>query len=212
MRLAPVALLVLFCGCGTNRPEIPPELIGGGSSCNAPDYPDGPYGTEEGDTAANVCFRGWKHPDTASHTSASLQTVALSSYLDETGERYELVLLNTAALWCSACQIEHRALPGRYATYGPRGLAIIGALFQDEKAEPADVTDLKNWVEAFDVTYTMALDPEYQLGAYASAETAPLNIVIDARTMTILKKYVGDQSALLWPFIDDELGRREAAK
>jgi hypothetical protein len=51
----------------------------------------------------------------------------------------------------------------------------------------------------------MLLDPDYQLGSFASAETAPLNLVIDARRMTIEKKLLGDQASVLWPFIDAAL-------
>ena len=51
----------------------------------------------------------------------------------------------------------------------------------------------------------MVLDPESQFG---SADTAPLNFVIDARTMTVLKVFVGDQAAAMWGFIDQELEAR----
>jgi hypothetical protein len=110
------------------------------------------------------------------------------------------------------CQVEHRELPVRHAEYAPRGLVILSALFQDERADPADLSDLTAWVETFDVPFPMVLDPAYQLGAYASAETAPLNLVLDARTMRIVEKYVGDQSSLLWPFVEQELARREAER
>jgi hypothetical protein len=53
----------------------------------------------------------------------------------------------------------------------------------------------------------MVLDPSYSFGAHASAETAPLNLVIDARTMTLIAKYVGDQSAVMWPTIEGALTR-----
>ena len=53
----------------------------------------------------------------------------------------------------------------------------------------------------------MVLDPDYQLGGFASAETAPLNLVIDARTMKIEKKLLGDQATVLWPFIDASLAQ-----
>ena len=100
----------------------------------------------------------------------------------------------------------------RYEEFAPRGLVIVGALFQDERADAADLSDLAAWVETFDVPFPMALDPSYQMGAYASAETAPLNLVIDARDMRILRKYIGDQGALLWPFVEAELARREAER
>jgi len=205
-----VALAAL--GCGTNRPEIPPELLQPAGSCNSGLYPAGPYGIEVDSTAQNFCFQGWARPDTTEHTQASLQDLAFSTFHDETGERYELLLVNSAAVWCSVCRSEHEDLPARHEEFGPRGLVIFSALFQDAKAEPAKFDDLKVWVETFDTPFPMVLDPAFQLGAYASPETAPLNLLIDARTMKILQKYVGDQSTLLWDFVETELTRREAAE
>lgn len=207
-----LALLLLVAGCGSNRPEIPPELLEGGASCDSGTYPPGPYGVNQDSVAANACFRGWRRPDATAHTSGTLEDISFGSFHDPAGAEHELILVNTAALWCSVCQVEHRDLPRRYEEFAPRGLVIVGALFQDERADAADLSDLAAWVETFDVPFPMALDPSYQMGAYASAETAPLNLVIDARSMRILRKYIGDQSSLLWPFVEAELSRREAER
>ena len=209
---AGILLALAVAGCGTNRPEIPPELLAPAESCDTAVYPPGPYGVDAESTAQNFCFRGWTRPDTTAHTPTSLEELAFSTFHDETGERYELLLVNSAAVWCSVCQSEHRDLPARHEEFGPRGLVIFSALFQDARAEPAKFDDLKVWVETFDTPFPMVLDPAFQLGAYASPETAPLNLLIDARTMQILQKYVGDQSTLLWDFVETELSRREAAE
>jgi hypothetical protein len=208
-----LTLLFFAAGCGTNRPEIPPELLDDSSDCASGDYAPPPYGTDQGSTAANACFRGWRRPNVTDHTASTLESISFGSFYspDESSDT-ELILVNTAALWCSVCQVEHRDLPRRYQELAPRGLEIIGALFQDASAEPADLSDLEAWVETFDVPFPMVLDPSYQMGAYASAETAPLNLLIDARTMRILRKYVGDQGSVLWPFVDEELARREALR
>jgi hypothetical protein len=65
-------------------------------------------------------------------------------------------------------------------------------------------------VETFDTNFPMALDPSYSFGLYASAETAPLNLILDPRTMTILRKFIGDQSAVIWPYVEAELDRRRS--
>jgi hypothetical protein len=201
-----VAALTLSA-CGSNTPKIPPELLAGGG-CNSPEYPNGPFGTEEGDTLANACFQGFRDPSTVSHSESSLQTIAFADYYDPTGSKgYRLILINTAAVWCSACRSEHDDLPEKVRQFAPRGLRILSTLFQDARREPASFRDLSTWVETFSSNYAMVLDPDYQLGGFASAETAPLNLVVDARTMKIEKKLLGDQAAVLWPFIDASLAQ-----
>jgi hypothetical protein len=213
--LATLTLVAALAACGTNRPEIPPELLANPPSaggCDTINYPSGPYGTAVDTIAADACFRGWRNPSSAPHVESSLEDISLGSFYDPTGDTYELLLVNTAAVWCAACKNEHKTLPAHYAALAPRGLAILSALFQDNAGKPAALSDLTTWVETFHVTFPMALDPDYQLGTYASAETAPLNLVVDARNIQIMEKFVGDQSTLLWQLIEDELARREALK
>jgi len=194
-----------LAACGSNTPKIPPELLASGG-CASPDYPDGPFGTEQGDTLANACFKGFRNPAKVSHDQSSLETIAFSDYYDPTGSKgFQLVLIDTSAVWCSACRTEHEGLSAKNDEYSPKGLRIIGTLFEDITHNPASLRDLSNWVETFSSNYAMVLDPDYQLGAYASADTAPLNLVVNARTMKIEKKLLGDQPSVLWPFIDASL-------
>jgi hypothetical protein len=206
----PAPFVALLVACGTNRPEIPPELLVPVSGCSALEYPEGPYGAEPGDVASDLCFQGWPRPESVHHEADTLTSLSFGRYFDPSGERYELLLVNSAALWCAACQSEHEDLPERYAEYGPRGLVILSALFQDQKGDPATVDDLALWVETYATPFPMALDPDYQLGVYAPAGSAPLNLLLDARTMVILEKFTGDQSTVLWPLVEAELDRREA--
>jgi len=116
-------------------------------------------------------------------------------------------LINTAAVWCSACRSEHEGLSEKNREYAPRGLRILSTLFQDAHGDPATMRDLTTWVDTFDSNYAMVLDPDYQLGDFARAETAPLNLIVDARTMKIEKKLLGDQATVIWPFIDASLAQ-----
>jgi len=215
MRAGLLVATLALGACGTNRPEIPKELLenpGSSTGCDRPDYPSGPYGDDAGQLAVDRCFRGWRAPATTPHTEAALEDVSLGSFYDPMGEKYEILLVNTAAVWCSVCKTEHQTLPDHYAELAPRGLAIVSALFQNNTGAPAALSDLVTWVEAFDVPFPMVLDPDYQLGDYASAETAPLNLVVDARTMRILDKFIGNQGEDLWRTIEAELARREASE
>ena len=195
----------VLSACGTNKPELPAGLEAP-ASCVSPGYAAGPYGTEPGSVLRNACFRGFVAPDSASIAESELEPIALSDFHDPQGTSgVRVLLLNTAALWCAACQIEHRTLPDQYRKLRPRGLELMTAIFQDERNEPAEFDDLKVWVDTFRTNFPIVLDPGYSFGLYASAETAPLNLVVDPKTMTILEKFVGDQPAVMWPFIEARL-------
>lgn len=211
-QVATLALVAMGLGCGSNRPEVPNELLQSGSSCSAPGYPIDGFGSERGDLVRNACFQGFRAPTRVPPELENLETVAFSDYFDPAGtKQIELLLINTAAVWCSACISEHRTLPRHYQELGPRGLIILGTLFQDAARNPASFEDLQRWIRNFDTNFPMVADPEIQMSAYSSPDLAPLNLVVDARSMRILNKYVGDQAAVMWPFIESELARRESA-
>jgi hypothetical protein len=212
-RLALLSLAALALGCGSNAPEVPEELLGSASGCLAPDYPESGVGTEPGDVAGNACFVGYRAPDRVAPSEPHRETVALSDYYDPAGTKgVSLLLLNTAAIWCSACVSEHRTLPDYQRELGAKGLTILSTLFQDAERDPASLEDVERWIAKFGTNFPMVADPDLALGAYASPDSAPLNMLVDPRSMKILRKYVGDQGSVMWPYIEAELDARSAAR
>lgn len=221
--LAPllVGALCGALGCGTNRPEIPEEYLQGTSGDGGGSYPAGPYcknkdGCVAGATIEDFEFgQGWLDPAAAGYDIAQLAPIRLSDFHDPDGSKnVALLLLNTAAFWCGACQSEHGgtstipSLSERYDEYRPRGLEILSLVFQDAQSQPASEADLAAWAKKFETRFPLARDPEYQMGRYAASDTAPLNLLVDATTMVIVEKYLGDQAAVIWPRIDAELAKR----
>lgn len=218
--LVAVALVAALSGCGTNRPTIPDDLkqgAGGGSG----DYPEGPYAqnieADKGMPVMDVSFaKGWRDPAAAGLDVAKLEPISISDYYDPDGSKgYELLVLNTAAIWCSACKIEHGgtnespSLGEHFTALSPRGVVILSALFQDNAGDPATEQHLQTWAKTYETNFPFVLDPEYQLGGrYVDSQTAPLNLVVDARNMKLLLGMTGDNSAVIWPFIESELEKR----
>jgi hypothetical protein len=202
----------LALACGSNAPEVPKELLAGGSSCAAPDYPMAGVGTEPGDVIENKCFVGYRAPDRVAPAEAHRETIAFSDYYDPAGTKgVNLLLINTAAIWCSACVAEHGTLSQHQTQLGPRGLVLVSTLFQDAQRNPASLQDVERWIANFHSNFPMVADPELYLAAYASPDLAPLNMLVDPRSMKILRKYVGDQGTVMWPYIESELQARSAA-
>ena len=65
IRVAAITAVLLASACGARaNDDIPPgllEAISASEQGNA-DYPQGPYGTDVGDTARDVCVEGWRDP------------------------------------------------------------------------------------------------------------------------------------------------------
>jgi hypothetical protein len=201
----------LALACGSNAPEVPAELLAGGSSCAAAGYPEAGLGTEAGDVVANACFIGYRAPDRIPPAEATRETVAFSDYYDPAGTKgVNLILINTSAIWCSACVAEHGTLPDHARELSPRGLVIVSTLFQDQRRDPASLEDVERWIENFQTNFPMVADPELQLQDYSPPALAPLNMLVDPRNMKILRKYVGDQGSVMWPYIQAELAARTA--
>jgi hypothetical protein len=203
----------LALGCGSNAPEVPKELLLGGSGCAAPDYPTEGVGTEPGDVLQNACFVGYRAPQRVAPEPQHRETVAFSDYYDPAATKgVSLLLINTAAIWCSACVAEHGTLPEHESALASQGLVIVGTLFQDAQRNAASLEDVERWIASFHTNFPMVADPELQLAAYASPDSAPLNMLVDPRSMKILRKYVGDQGAVMWPYIESELKARSATR
>ena len=208
-RVSPLAVAACLLACGSNAPEVPKELLVESSGCAAPDYPTTGFGTEAGGVVENACFVGYRAPDRVLPTQAHRETLAFSDYYDPAGTKgVQLLMINTAAIWCSACVAEHDTLPEHVSELAPQGLVVLSTLFQDGKREPATLADVERWIANFHTNFPMVADPELQLDRYASSDSAPLNMLVDPRSMQILRKYVGDQGTVMWPYIESELKAR----
>jgi hypothetical protein len=202
--------LLLTLGCGTNAPSVPDDLQIQSSGCGAPDYPTDGLGTEVGDVPRNFCFPGYRAPDRFPASDRNQETIAFSDYYDPVGSKgVKLLLVNTAAIWCSACIGEHQSLPEHNTELAPRGLVILSTLFQDAKRDAATIDDLGRWIDSFHTNFPMFTDPEAELARYSPPTSAPLNMLVDPRNMKILRKYVGDQGDAMWPYVEAELAARE---
>jgi hypothetical protein len=182
----------------------PPAAAGsGGATAPAPGptstftaYPAGPYGTIRGATIENLSFTGWRHPDAAAYDVAKFETVRLSDFYDPDGHTgVKLLAINASAVWCGVCRSEYQDMnkTAVYSTVHPKGIEILGSLFEDSQYYPAQPRDLHNWgvPTSFNVKFPLVLDPGFKLGAFFDSDATPLNLLVDVRTMTIVQVTMG---------------------
>jgi hypothetical protein len=208
------ACVLWLFGCGTQKDgDIPPELLAAIAQRDVPaaDYPAGPTGGNVGDIAENRCIRAWRDPRKAGFAPEKLEPLCLGDFWDEAAAEHQLLLVNTAAIWCQACQVEYSGngargpLTEEVALRRKVGLRIFGSLFQDGQFNPATDAHAVTWARTFDVNFPFGVDTSFEFGAFASADVQPLNMVVDTRTMRILLKAQDVESA--WELIDATLSR-----
>jgi peroxiredoxin len=160
-----------------------PTTEGSGPSDRS-SYPAGPYGTGQGDTITDLSF---VRPDDS--------PFALSDLFADTQNR--LLLVSTAAEWCTACREEQGALESLYQEHGAAGLAVLVAVFEDANFQPATSAIAGKWREDYGLTFDVVADPSFQFADYYDETLTPMNMIVDLDTMEIVVISTGwDPSAI----------------
>ena len=229
VRLVCLALVMLGCSSEPldgdspsdtppgNEPGLPPPADTSKAQPSAPaaavPYPSGPYGRTKGAIIQNLRFLGWRNAAAAGYDPARLDVISLSDFYNPDGTKdVRLIALNASAVWCTVCRAEYRQLErdGIYAKYRPKGVEILGVLFEDADYEPARPSDLVVWggPDGFDVPFPLVIDPAFKTGGYFSSDATPMNMLIDTRNMEILDISMGFDTSrpdVYWAAIDEWL-------
>lgn len=178
------------------------EGDGVGSADSAPDtnpagvpYPTENIGTIErkGDKPGNRIknFKFLGYPD--GNVAGGLQPISLAQYFDPTGEKYQIIHIQAAGVWCSACQGETRAVvPLKEQLEAKKAVWLVSLAEGPTAGVPSKQKDLDGWIKRFESPYTHWLDPgNANLGPFYDRTALPWNADIDARTMEILTSGTG---------------------
>ena len=131
-------------------------------------YPAGPYGTGENAVITDIQFSG----------------LTLSQLHADGGNR--LLLLSTAAGWCTACIEEQPKLEERYQQWYNAGLSVVVTYFEDSNFGPATDELAAGWKNQYGLNFPVVSDPGIALGAFYNTDNAPMTMIVDAETMEIL--------------------------
>jgi hypothetical protein len=193
----------------------PPAAAAAGDFKPQQAYPPGPYGHGLGAVIENLEFIGWSDPVGANYDVNQFEHIKLGDFYDPEGTQTELLVLNASAVWCTVCQGEARDMQinGTYAAFHARKVQMLTTLFQDQQSNPAKPSDLVLWGSSKQrlIDYPLVLDPALKMGAYFTSDATPLNLVVDARTMTIIDVmmgYDGSAETGMWARVDQALKAR----
>ena len=203
-RCAVAGLLALLVQ-GSSGGDTVVDPYAGGSGLEAPsgstaNYPAGPYGVRVGSTLADASFFGYGSAD-----DRTLKLVSFHDFYDPDGSKgIKLIYFSAGAIWCPPCNTEASdlALATGAADLTKRlGVAFVQNLTQGARETstlPATETDLGAWLTRHKLPFPVFLDPARKLDIYFDANGIPFGMLIDPRTMTILKTtdgWFGDTAA-----------------
>lgn len=186
-------------------------------------YPAGPYGINVGSIAPNFEWLGFQN---AAVKKDAMQTIRLGDFYnphvgDATyvpvdaahddrlyqSELYgvgtpkpKVLLVDIGSVWCPPCNAEAKTeLPSRYIKYKPLGGEFLLQLGDGATVgKPATQKDLYNWTTKYKVDFPATIDPDYKLGELFPANAWPANLMIDTRTMKIVRAVAGIPDAAFW--------------
>jgi peroxiredoxin len=176
-------------------------------------YPAAPYGSRPGAIIQNFNWLGWHTPKDTAFDTSKLEPLSLGQFYDPNGDKgVKLLVMTSTAVWCSACKQEYKDMTGSITDYEAKGVRFLGALFEDNQSQPAKPSDLVLWAKAYNVNFPFALDPDLKLGSFFDVEATPMEMIVDAKTMKILRITEGWVSAKgegsLWADLDGLLATR----
>ncbi|MBI5610043.1 MAG: redoxin domain-containing protein, partial [Deltaproteobacteria bacterium] len=103
---------------------------------------------------------------------------------------FKVILFNVAAGWCGPCQQETTGFKQLLKTY-PK-LGIYQVLFDGATQNtPAKLDLARNWIKKLGGVGATGVDFDKSVSPINTAGSTPLNMIIDAKTFKILKKFNG---------------------
>lgn len=179
-------LLMIAIGCEEGSTE------NNEYSCKAEDnrtgYPSGPYGTIKNTILEKVVL-----------TDSDGNEFSFESIYQNGSKR--LLLISTAAGWCSVCRTEQPLLNKWHEEYSEKGLSVVVALFEDNSFEPATNEFTQQWINNYDLNFQVLVDSENYFAKYYDTSSAPMNMLVDVCTMEILDIFIGGNADKIESYI-----------
>jgi len=196
--------LVAGIGCGDDNPfstdpvRGPPGAASDGATCEkackladkTPGYPTCGCGTGVGDVIDDYEFVG--KDASKGGVSAPRQTVRLGEFFDPDGKKgNRFLVLSVSALWCVACKNEATLLPTLHAKYGPKGVIFMSDVMQSGSPKPSSDADIDAWIKTYRLDTWVVRDDLQVLASFFDPASMPLNMIVDLKTMKIVKLFIG---------------------
>ena len=169
---------------GDAAPPVDDDASTSQNACAA-GYPQGPYGTSVG-KVVNPGF-SWQGYLPGSSTVSTVRPQDLFDCDGSLG--INAILIDVSAEWCAACQSQASGAPALAQQYDQLGVRVLTLVVQDASSAPATAATALDWRTQYELTdETVVADPSFSFAPVnQSSVDLPVTIVVDPRTMTIMK-------------------------
>ena len=180
MRACLFVAALVAAGCGGGKSVPPPPAVADDAG-----YPSGPYGYVEGSVLPDLQFGGKDVPVGSYAGLHDSQGISLGG-LRGAGVRY--LVIETVGAWCPDCQGDQPLMMQLEHDDSDKG--VVGMELMVEGAYDTSPTgnDLDAWSQDYDVTGLIALDANRSFEHAADTIAFPSYFLVDASTMTIVKR------------------------
>jgi hypothetical protein len=192
------ALCILFVSVNAMACSSGPrEFSGGDAAVPVPDtgptttdlcaagYPAGPYGTGVGKIVnPGLSWKGYLPG------ASTVSTFTPNDLWDCDGTKgINAIIFDVSAEWCAACQSQAANLPDLVSQYTQLGIDAVTLVVQDASSAPATTATALDWRTQYKLTgITVAADPSFSFAPLDETSVdLPVTIIVDPRTMTIMK-------------------------
>jgi len=162
-------------GLDPTRLDRDESCMVGAEECGFPSGGAQGYGTDLGERMANFVL---------TDCSGEQRELAELFAPDEAGNyQTGAVLFSLGAGWCEPCKDETEKFPELYDAYRDEGLAIVQVLFQDENAQRPTSAFCDQWVQDYNLAFTVLIDPVWDFyPTYLEDVQAatPVTLLVDA--------------------------------
>ena len=156
---------------------------------NACTYPQQNIGTSPGNTVrSSFTWDGYA----AGSTQETM--IASKDLFDCDGSKgINAIIFDVSAEWCPACESEAADMHSLADKYDALGIKVITLMIQDASHNPAMLDTVDRWMKMYDLKgFDVAADPGFSFQPYGSGSlNLPYNVIVDPRTMTIVKTKQG---------------------
>jgi hypothetical protein len=193
-----LTLASLAMACATPPEEVEEPGIREGAAPVGPDdamptgYPAGPYGTREGSIID-------------AHDFVTIDEGALSLADLHADPTNTLLLVATSAGWCTACVEEQPILQALHEAHAAEGLVVMVSIFEDADFNTAEPRHARDWQSRHGLSFDVVADAPFVFDAYYDSSLTPMNMIVDLRTMEILKITTGWDESLVRAVIEARL-------